>query len=244
VTLRAAAAAEPHRPWPPEAAGGLWLLAALAAVAASLWLSARLRRWLGRRARVRRAARAKAAERDALGLLEASGFSVVGCQVRQSWGVLADGDELRFTLIADYLVERGGQRWVAEVKTGERALDLRHGPTRRQLLEYREAFGAEGVLLVDAEGGSLRSVRFFGAPRRRRVSTWLALAVGAIAGGVLARLLQPLPTTAPAAAPARRGEGTTRAPERPAPERRGEHRRGGSRAHPGAGSGEGGSDGG
>jgi hypothetical protein len=182
-----AAAAEPARAWP-EPPGVAWLLAALALVVASVWLSARLRRWLTRRARVRRAARARAAERDALGLLEASGFSVVGCQVRQSWGVLSDGDELRFTLIADYLVERGGQRWVAEVKTGERALDLRHGPTRRQLLEYREAFGVEGVLLVDAEGGSLRSVRFFGAARRRPSRSWLALAMGAAIGFVLARL--------------------------------------------------------
>ena len=224
-------------PVPPEASPreSAWLVAALAAIAASVWLAARLRRWVDRRARVRRAARAQAAERDALGLLDASGFRVVGRQVRQSWGVVADRDEVRFTLIADYLVEREGKRWVAEVKTGERALDLRHGPTRRQLLEYREAFGADGVLLVDPEGWRVRSVRFFGAAPRGREGVGRRLVIGVVVGvgvgmglgGWLARRV-PAP---PAAAPARFGEPAPSAS--PPPAVRGDPRRGGSPAHPG-----------
>ena len=181
--LLMASAAEPHGT-PRESA---WVVATLALIVLSVWLASWLRRWLDRRARVRRAARAQAAERDALGVLEAGGFRVLGRQARQTWGVLADGEEVRFTLIADYLVEREGKRWVAEVKTGERGLDLRHGPTRRQLLEYREAFGAHGVLLVDAERRCLQRVRFFGAPvasaavrdgARRWLAIGLALGVG------------------------------------------------------------------
>jgi hypothetical protein len=193
----------PLRPAPGESA---WLLAALVLVIASLWLAARLRRWWERRARVRRAARAQAAERDAVGVLGDSGFRVIGRQVRQSWGVVADGDAVSFTLIADYLVERDGQRWVAEVKTGERALDLRHGPTRRQLLEYREAFGADGVLLVDAEGRRLRDVRFFGMERaraggQRRFALGVAAGIGI--GVALGVLLARRPSAPLAASPAR-----------------------------------------
>jgi hypothetical protein len=161
----------------------LWVLLVVAGGALALWL----RRWSGRRARRQRMVRAQRAERDAAGLLEARGFAVLGRQVRQSWSLVADTDEVEFTLVADYLVERGGRRWVAEVKTGERALDLRHGPTRRQLLEYRQAFAVDGVLLVDAEGQCVRHVHFRGSKgtsgARARA---LAFGVGVISGLSLA----------------------------------------------------------
>jgi len=168
--------------------GGLGI--ALVLLALGAWLALALRRWLEGRSRRRRAARAQRAERDAASLLEASGFAVLARQQRQRWALDVDGRALEFTLIADYLVERGGQRWVAEVKTGERALDLRHGPTRRQLLEYQQAFGVAGVLLVDAEGQSLQRVSFVeprlaaeGAPRASRL---VVFAAGLLSGLALA----------------------------------------------------------
>ena len=179
----------PGRPWStwslvtPE---NRWLLGVLL-IGATAWLTLWLRRAWNRRSRVHRSARAQRAERDAAGLLESSGFKVIGRQVRQSWSLRADGEEVRFTLIADYLVTRGGQRWVAEVKTGERSLDLRYGPTRRQLLEYREAFAVRGVLLVDAEGRTLRAVHFPEPPARTaHVAGIIKLAAGVLLGWVLA----------------------------------------------------------
>lgn len=172
-----------------ELPGGSWPLAALALVVLSAWATLRLQRWGRRRSLVRRAARAQAAEREAFELLEARGYEVLGRQVRQSFRLTADGEEVRFTLIADYVVERAGRRWVAEVKTGERALDLRYGPTRRQLLEYREAFGVQGVLLVDAEGRRLLRVEFDGTPASRGARGPLTFAAGVAAGLALAALL-------------------------------------------------------
>lgn len=168
-----------------EAGQGVWLLGVLLAFAGG-WLALRLKRAIERRARKRRAARAQHAEREAAGLLEARGFRVLGRQVRQSWGLIADGQELRFTLIADYLVQRHGQRWVAEVKTGERALDLRHGPTRRQLLEYRAAFAVAGVLLVDAEGQTLRRVHFPDSGQRPPTARLLVFGAGLVVGSACA----------------------------------------------------------
>ena len=63
-------------------------------------------------------------------------------------------------LRADLLVERDGMRFIAEVKTGERAPDPSFPPTRRQLLEYRLAFDPYGVLLVDVEAGEIFEVDF------------------------------------------------------------------------------------
>lgn len=148
----------------PEAA---YVAALVLLVAFTVWLTVRFIRLRDRRARVRRAARAARAEREARGVLEHAGFRVRGEQVRKGWAVAADGEQVRFELVADYVVERDGRLWVAEVKTGERALDLRFGPTRRQLLEYREAFGVEGVLLVDAEANSFREIRFHASGHRK-----------------------------------------------------------------------------
>lgn len=169
--------------------GGVWVGLVLLALGA--WLALALRRWLEARSRRRRAARAQRAELDAAALLEASGFVVLARQQRQRWALEVDGRALEFTLIADYLVERGGRRWVAEVKTGERALDLRHGPTRRQLLEYQQAFGVAGVLLVDAEGETLQRVSFVeprvaaaGAPRPSRLVVFAAGLLSGVALGL------------------------------------------------------------
>lgn len=159
---------------------GVWV--ALVLVGCGAWAALGMRRWVDRRARERRAVRAQRAERDAAGLLEASGFEVLGRQQRQRWALDVDGRAVEFTLVADYLVERSGRRWVAEVKTGERALDLRHGPTRRQLLEYQQAFAVDGVLLVDAEGQSLRRVCFREPREGARASRLLPFAAGLLSG--------------------------------------------------------------
>lgn len=163
--------------------GGLLLLGL---VVLGGYLALALRRWFEGRSRRQRSARARRAERDAAALLEARGFVVLGRQQRQRWALEVDGRAHEFTLIADYLVEQGGRRWVAEVKTGERALDLRHGPTRRQLLEYQQAFGVDGVLLVDAEGWNLSRVSFLeprlGADGASRANRLWAFAAGLLSG--------------------------------------------------------------
>ncbi|MEY2936918.1 MAG: hypothetical protein RL033_7667 [Pseudomonadota bacterium] len=166
---------------------GMLLSAALA------WLLFHVVKRLARVRRVRRAARASHAERAAARVLAAQGYSIVGRQVRQRWSLLADGQEVGFELIADYLVESEGVRWIAEVKTGQRALDLRYGPTRRQMLEYRQAFGVDGVLLVDAEAEQVRCVRFreppghAGGAARSLLRQLLCLGIGLVLGLALAR---------------------------------------------------------
>jgi hypothetical protein len=134
-----------------------------------------------RQRRVQRAARASLAEQTAARVLARAGYAVLGRQVRRNWSVVADGENVHFDLIADYVVEGHGGRFIAEVKTGSRALDLRYGPTRRQLLEYRQAFGVLGVLLVDAEAGRVRRVEFREPPSSSRsrleLLSWLAVAL-------------------------------------------------------------------
>jgi hypothetical protein len=74
--------------------------------------------------------------------------------------VWIDGEPVDFGVRVDLLLERDGQPFVAEVKTGDLAPDPRHGPTRRQLREYADLLPDHGILLVDVEAGAVHEVEF------------------------------------------------------------------------------------
>ena len=112
------------------------------------------------RARRRRAALARRGELSARVLLGELGYAIEAEQPEQPWPVVAGGEVFEVVLRADYLVSKRGARYVAEVKTGDLVASLRHGPTRRQLLEYQLAYRANGVLLVDVLGACVLSVEF------------------------------------------------------------------------------------
>ena len=132
------------------------LAGALVALVVARWLGA----WRDSRIAKRRAFRAGAGEHDAVALLRRAGFRIVARQARIWWTPLVDGEPHETELRADYLVEADGELFVAEVKTGDEAPQLSTAATRRQLLEYHVAFGADGVLLVCPELGAIHRVEF------------------------------------------------------------------------------------
>jgi hypothetical protein len=141
-------------------------------------IALRLRAWTGSIRMRRRMRRAIEGERSARGLLERAGFFVVGEQVRGVIVLRVDGAASEHALRADYLVSRGGRRFVVEVKTGALAPSLEHAPTRRQILEYCTAFDVDGALLVDADRGQVREI----AVPRRAAKVWPWIAIGLTAG--------------------------------------------------------------
>ena len=156
-------------------------------------------RWRSRLAAAARSRRARAVgraavdgERAAAGLLADAGYQLVAAQVRHVLEVTVDDETYDAGLRCDYLVERAGQRWVAEVKTGAQAPSLANPATRRQLLEYQLAFAAVGVVLVDVDAGALHEVRFAvpaATPRRLGWAVGAGFVLGAItAAGALALL--------------------------------------------------------
>jgi hypothetical protein len=161
------------RSWPRE-----WLAYA-ALVAASLLVLqtalGALARWRRRRRILARVARAGKGEARAASWLADAGYAIVGAQAVAEYTIAVDGEPVTAQVRADYLVEKGGARFVAEVKTGQVAPRIETTATRRQLLEYRVAFDVDGVLLVDAEAGRIRAITF---PRlepveaRQRPSGW------------------------------------------------------------------------
>jgi hypothetical protein len=129
-----------------------------------------------------RVARGKRGERDAERLLAAAGYRVVDRQVPASYEIAIDGDAQRVALMLDFVVERGGEELVAEVKTrADGDAQIGRANTRRQLLEYQLATGTRRVLLVEPEAQRVSEVAFpLGAAAPRRVPAWRVLAAFAL----------------------------------------------------------------
>lgn len=106
----------------------------------------------------------EAGERGAKRLLGRQGFQILGEQVSGRYEVLVDGEAHQVNLRADFLVEKEGRRFVAEVKSGEESVKVTGRATRRQLLEYLYAFEVSGILLVDMRDNEVRRIEF---PLRR-----------------------------------------------------------------------------
>lgn len=136
------------------------LAVALAGALVALVLARWMRAWSGSWRAKRRAWRAGEGEDDAATMLRRAGFRIVARQARTWWAPVVDGEPHETELRADYLVEAEGQLLVAEVKTGDQAPQLATAATRRQLLEYHVAFGADAVLLVCPELGAIHRVEF------------------------------------------------------------------------------------
>lgn len=144
----------------PNAADGVWvwLVAALmlGLVSLTLWLRAQ---WLRRRRR-QRARHAASAELDAMALLARRGYEIVDRQATRRWPVRVGAELVEVELRVDYLVTRRGRLYVADAKSGRLAPSIRHGSTRRQLLEYLIAYRADAALLVDMETRKVLEVHF------------------------------------------------------------------------------------
>jgi Holliday junction resolvase len=135
-------------------------LALVALAALLLLLRQALKEWAARWRLRRRMRRARQGEREAPSWLEALGYAVVGSQVSGGYTLSVDGESTAINVRADFIVERAGVRYVAEVKTGQAAPRIQNQATRRQLLEYRMAFAVDGVLLIDAETRRVHVVCF------------------------------------------------------------------------------------
>ncbi len=144
---------------------------------------------LRRRRMRRRFERGAEGEQEAALLLERAGYVIEAAQAATRYAVDVDGALAEVAVRADFVVSRGGERFVAEVKTGRAAPRLETSATRRQLLEYQHAFDVGGVLLVDADARTVQRISFRPPAQLRRWthgSVWLLAALAAIVSAVLA----------------------------------------------------------
>jgi hypothetical protein len=140
----------------------IWVAAIGLALLVGLWLAER-----GRSRRSKRRNRiARRGELAAAKLLARAGYEVIERNAIATVTFEIDGERVEVGVRADLLVSNSdGEILVAEVKTGLLAPDPRHGPTRRQLLEYAIAFDSPVVLLVDMQAGDIHRVEFSASAR-------------------------------------------------------------------------------
>lgn len=140
-------------------------------------------RLLGRWRVRRRLQRAIVPEAEAVALAERKGFKVIATRLRRDIRMRVDDESMRLEVRADLLLTKWRRRYVGQVRSGREALDPAHRDTRQQLMEYRVAFGADGVLLVDIEGRKLKRVEF-GLFLLPRVPRWMFIALGGFLGAL------------------------------------------------------------
>ena len=103
--------------------------------------------------------RGRIGEKRAIRLLKKGGYSIIQSQVPLSGNIHIDNRPSSFNVRVDYLVEREGQKYLAEVKTGL-AAQASNPATRRQLLEYATIGKTDKIVLVDSTLGTVKTIRF------------------------------------------------------------------------------------
>jgi len=138
----------------------LQILACILLLTGGGWAALRVRKWIADFKMKRRFSIGAQAEKSAVALLERHGYSVLKGQASGKNVFWVDGEETSSAVRADYIAEKGGQRFVVEVKSGESAPSPTHSATRRQLLEYEHVFRPDGLILADMAAGVLKQVEF------------------------------------------------------------------------------------
>jgi len=108
----------------------------------------------------RRVELAQFSQEEAEAFLKKKGFKITGKQKRADIVTFIDGKPNLGYVQADFIVEKNGKKFVAEVKAGEMVSNPTEPSTRRQLLEYKFAYKPYGLLLVDMIDKSIHRVDF------------------------------------------------------------------------------------
>jgi len=118
--------------------------------------------WWERRRVYRRRQHGLRAEAKVTKILKRYGYKVRGIQPSLSMAMVIDHRKVSYQVRPDAVAKKKGLWYLVEVKTGRTATNPVFTETRRQLLEYYYSMPIDGVLLVNADAGTVHSIRFSG----------------------------------------------------------------------------------
>jgi hypothetical protein len=88
------------------------------------------------------------------------GFNIIEEQRSYYHTYKVNGINNKAKIIVDYIVEKGGKRYIVEVKSGKSAISTNNKNTRRQLLEYDFVLENDGIFLLDMENKNMQLIEF------------------------------------------------------------------------------------
>jgi len=124
-----------------------------------IWLGWKIRIWWKNFLFMLLRKRGQKGEKISIKLLEKNGYKILDHQIKLNGHFFIDEDLKQFELRPDFLVEKDGAQYIAEIKTGEVANPTNRN-TRRQLHEYSYYSGHDVVLLVDPIKKSIKRLSF------------------------------------------------------------------------------------
>ena len=95
----------------------------------------------------------------AVKLLNKAGYEIIDEQVSFPGFLFENNNKVEYLVKPDFLVEKDGEKYIAEVKTGASAL-IQNRSTRRQILEYSRLNQNKTVLLIDIESRKIKKIDF------------------------------------------------------------------------------------
>lgn len=130
-----------------------WILLGLVGLSVIIW---RLR---GRRSRISGRKPGKSNSRAVL-ILEEAGYEVEKFKPAVQVRMTIDGKQHTFELKGDYLVKKGGSRYLVRLRRDGKVLRLQSKMWRSSLLRDVQAFGTAGIVMLDTEKETLNEVSF------------------------------------------------------------------------------------
>ena len=135
------------------------LVVALICALLLIWLGWKIRLWWKNFLFMLLRRRGRRGERAAVRLLKRKGYKILQEQIKLSGHIFIDDALEKFELRPDFLIEKEGVQYIAEIKTGESA-NPSNRYTRRQLHEYSYYSGNDVILLVDPIKNLIKKVSF------------------------------------------------------------------------------------
>lgn len=100
------------------------------------------------------------AEKKAERWLQRNGFQVLERQQSRPLIIQAGKISHHYSIRTDFLVKKGGKKYIVEVKSGQKNSHITDKDTRRQLLEYFLAYQSYGIILFDMEHQKFSEIKF------------------------------------------------------------------------------------